>query len=164
MKKEVITKIDPKSPVSEVFRTLRTNMQYINKTPGAQTILVTSTIQGEGKSFTVANLAVTFAQANKNVVIVDSDMRRPRQHSIFDVNMYPGLSNYLSGINISKSSGEVKLRECILETKIDNLYVLPAGNIPPNPSELLQSERLLKMVNELKRYLMLSFLTVHLVY
>lgn len=151
MKREIITSVDPKSPVSEVFRTLRTNLQYLNKKNGAQTILLTSTIQGEGKSFIAANLAVTFAQANKKVIIVDTDMRRPRQHKLYNVDMYPGLSNYLSGVNINRSSHKTELRECIYKTKIDNLFVLPAGNIPPNPSELLQSEKLAEMIGELKK-------------
>ncbi len=150
MKKEIITSVDPKSPVSEVFRALRTNLQYLNKNDGAQTILLTSTMQGEGKSFVAANLAVTFAQAGKDVLIIDTDMRRPRQNKIFDADLYPGLSNYLSGVNIYRSSHEVKLKECIYKTKIDNLSLLPAGNIPPNPSELLQSEKLPELIKELK--------------
>lgn len=150
MKREIITSVDPKSPVSELFRTLRTNLQYLNKKDGAQTILLTSTLQGEGKSFVAANLAVTFAQTGKNVVLVDTDMRRPRQHKIFSVNMYPGLSNYLSGVDINRGSHRVSLQECVYQSKVENLFVLPAGNIPPNPSELLQSEKLIGMIDELK--------------
>ncbi|MBR3325437.1 MAG: CpsD/CapB family tyrosine-protein kinase [Clostridia bacterium] len=150
MKKEIITSTDPKSPVSEVFRTLRTNLQYLNKKNGAQTILLTSTLQGEGKSFVAANLAVTFAQARKKTIIVDTDMRKPRQHKLFNSDMYPGLSNYLAGINISRGSHKINLKECIYKTKITNLYILPAGNIPPNPSELLQSEKLGQLVKILK--------------
>ena len=87
MKKELITKIDAKSPVSEVFRSLRTNIQYMSKSSSCQTILVTSTTQGEGKSWIVSNLAVTFAQTGKNVIIIDADMRRPRQNNIFGIDM-----------------------------------------------------------------------------
>ena len=151
MKKEIITSVDPKSPVSEVFRTLRTNLQYLNKKDGAQTMVITSTVQGEGKSFVTANLAVTFAQAGKKVVIVDSDMRRPRQHKLFNINMYPGLSNYLSGVNVYRQSHEVELSECICHSSVTNLSIIPAGNIPPNPSELLQSERLPEFIDSLKR-------------
>ena len=143
MKKEIITYSDPKSPISEVFRTLRTNLQYMsqrNKT--CQTILITSTVQGEGKSFITANLAITFAQANKKTLIVDSDMRKPRQHVLFKVDMYPGLSNYLSGVTINRTKHKTVVEDCIYETKIDNLYLMPSGNIPPNPSELLQSNKL----------------------
>ena len=151
MKKEIITKIDPKSPASEAFRSLRTNIQYINKSEKSQTLLITSTTQGEGKSWIAANLAVTFAQAGKNVIVIDADMRRPRQNSIFEVDMFPGLSNYLSGINSSGVAKDIKIKDCVRETEIENLYLLPAGNIPPNPSELLVGDRLLKLINELKK-------------
>lgn len=150
MRKEIITKVDPKSPVSEVFRALRTNLQYLNKKDGAQTILLTSTVQGEGKSFVASNLAVTFAQAGKKVVLLDSDMRRPRQHKLFNTDMYPGLSNYLSGVDINRGSHKVGIKECIYSTNVENLSILPAGNIPPNPSELLQGEKLVELLEELK--------------
>lgn len=150
MKKEIVTSVDPKSPVSEVFRTLRTNLQYINKNDTAQTVLITSTVQGEGKSFIAANLAVTFAQAEKKVIIIDTDMRRPRQHKMFNTDMYPGLSNFLSGVNINRSSHKIELEECLYNTKINNLTLMPAGNIPPNPSELLQSGMLEELINRLK--------------
>lgn len=151
MKREIITRADPKSPVSEVFRTLRTNLQYMKKNDDdCQTFIITSTVQGEGKSFVAANLAVTFAQADKKTLIVDADMRRPRQHNIFGIDMYPGLSNYLSGVSNTRSRHETALEECIYKTKIENLYFMPAGNIPPNPSELLQSHKLNSMVKELE--------------
>ena len=150
MKKEIITSVDPKSPISEIFRTLRTNLQYLNKKNGAETVLLTSTLQGEGKSFVAANLAVTFAQAGRNTIVVDTDMRRPRQHKLLNVDMYPGLSNYLSGVNINRGTHTILLKECIYKSTVPNLSVMPAGNIPPNPSELLQSERLGEMIKELK--------------
>ena len=151
MKKEIITYSDPKSPISEVFRTLRTNLQYMSKKEKTcQTILITSTVQREGKSFITANLAITFAQANKKTLIVDSDMRRPRQHTIFKIDMYPGLSNYLSGVTINRTRHKTVIEDCIYETKIDNLYLMPAGNIPPNPSELLQSGKLNNLLKEIE--------------
>ena len=131
MKKELITKIDPKSPVSEVFRALRTNIQYMAKSGKSQSMVVTSTVQGEGKSWVVTNLAITFAQAGKNVIIVDSDMRRPRQNTILGVDMFPGLSNYLSGVTSKGTEKNITVKECIQPTEIDNLYIIPAGNIPP---------------------------------
>ena len=150
MKREIITRADPKSPVSEVFRTLRTNLQYMKKSNSCQTLVITSTVQGEGKSFVAANLAVTFAQASKKTLIIDADMRRPRQHTIFGIDMFPGLSNYLSGINLSRSRHETSIKECIYATKIDNLYMMPSGNIPPNPSELLQSRKLNALLDEIE--------------
>lgn len=151
MKKELITKIDAKSPVSEVFRSLRTNIQYMSKSSSCQTILVTSTTQGEGKSWIVSNLAVTFAQTGKNVIIIDADMRRPRQNNIFGIDMFPGLSNYLAGMSSRGTDKNIAVKDCIQATEIDNLYVLPAGNIPPNPSELLESTKTKELLNELKR-------------
>lgn len=150
MKKELITKLDPKSPVSEVFRALRTNIQYMGKVGNGQSILMTSTMQGEGKSWVVANLAITFAQAGKNVVLVDADMRRPRQNTIFGVDMYPGLSNYLSGITSRGAEEDISIKECVQPTEIDNLYIIPAGNIPPNPSELLATPKVKQLISELK--------------
>ena len=151
MKKDLITKIDAKSPVSEVFRSLRTNIQYMSKSSSCQTILVTSTTQGEGKSWIVSNLAVTFAQTGKNVIIIDADMRRPRQNNIFGIDMFPGLSNYLAGMSSRGTDKNIAVKDCIQATEIDNLYVLPAGNIPPNPSELLESTKTKELLNELKK-------------
>ncbi len=151
MKKELITKIDAKSPVSEVFRSLRTNIQYMSKSSSCQTILVTSTTQGEGKSWIVSNLAVTFAQTGKNVIIIDADMRRPRQNNIFGIDMFPGLSNYLAGMSSRGTDKNIAVKDCIQATEIDNLYALPAGNIPPNPSELLESTKTKELLNELKK-------------
>ena len=83
MAKELIVEKDPKSPVSEVFRTLRTNIQFMNTNKNLKTLLLTSTVPAEGKSLIAANLAATFAQANKRVVLIDCDMRKGRQHNIF---------------------------------------------------------------------------------
>ena len=149
MRKEIITNNDPKSPISEVFRSLRTNMQYMGSKKKL-TILVTSTMQGEGKSFIATNLAVTFAQAGKKTIIVDTDMRRPRQHKIFEIDMAPGLSNYLSGVNLIANEHEIVPDECIYKTNIENLSIFPAGNVPPNPSELLLSGKLKELINDLE--------------
>ena len=151
MKKEVIAHRDPKSPVSEVFRTLRTNIQFMNTNNKLKTLLVTSTLPNEGKSWITANLAVTFAQAGKRVVIVDADMRKGRQYAIFEVSPRPGLSNYLSGIDVNNGN-EISddLANYIQDTQIPNLYIIPAGNIPPNPSELLISTKMVNLLDRLK--------------
>ena len=83
MRKEIITFREPKSPISEIFRTLRTNIQFANNKRGLHSLLITSTTPGEGKSWVSANLAVAFAQAGKRVVLVDCDMRKGRQFSMF---------------------------------------------------------------------------------
>ena len=151
MKKELIAHRDPKSPVSEVFRTLRTNIQFMNTNNKLKTLLVTSTLPNEGKSWVTSNLAVTFAQAGKKVVLVDADMRKGRQYTIFEVSPRPGLSNYLSGfdINTGEETSE-DLANYIQETEIPNLYIIPAGNIPPNPSELLISTKMISLLDRLK--------------
>lgn len=151
MRNELITFTDPKSPVSEMFRTLRTNLQFMGNSKKIQTILITSTLPGEGKSWTSANLAVTFAQAGKKVVLVDADLRKGRQFSVFNVVARPGLSNYLSGV---VNEGEVydvdDIRSFIRETDIENLYVIPAGDVPPNPAELLVNSRMNQLLLDLK--------------
>lgn len=148
MFKELIVKEEPKSPISEIFRTLRTNIQFMNTKNKLKSLLVTSTIAGEGKSWISANLAATFAQAGKKVIILDADMRKGRQYRIFDVSPRPGLSNYLSGV--TENDKEVDLADYIQETEIENLFVIPAGNVPPNPSELLVSESMIHLLESLK--------------
>ena len=151
MKKELVTDQDPKSPISEVFRTLRTNIQFMNTKGKLKSILVTSTLPGEGKSWTASNLAVTFAQAGKKVIIIDADMRKGRVYSIFDVSPRPGLSNYLSGVDWDEGEASSNIADYIQETDIENLYVLTAGNVPPNPSELLISDSNDRINGKIKR-------------
>ncbi len=146
MKKELVVQRDPKSPISEIFRTLRTNIQFMTSSKNLKTLLVTSTLPGEGKSWTSANLAITFAQAGKRVVLIDADMRKGRLYHLFGVSPKPGLSNFLSGMDEEKND----IRNYIKNTEIDNLFFIPSGNIPPNPSELLVSERSKSMIEQLK--------------
>lgn len=150
MKKEIITFKEPKSPVSEVFRTLRTNIQFMNTKKGLKSFLITSTSPSEGKSWVTANLAVTFAQAGKKVVLIDADMRKGRQFSIFGVSPTPGLSNYLSGINSNGEDSNSNILSYAKETEVKNLYLIPAGNIPPNPSELLVSDQMMEAIISLQ--------------
>ena len=149
MKRELIVERTPKSPVAEVFRTLRTNIQFMNSKKKMRTLLVTSTMPGEGKSWVSANLAVTFAQAGKKVVIIDADMRKGRQYTIFGVSPRPGLSNYLSGM-LDGEEIDDNLSNYIQETEVENLYVISAGNIPPNPSELLIAPQMVNLLDQLK--------------
>lgn len=154
MRKELIVHQDPKSPISEVFRTLRTNIQFMNTKGKLKTLLVTSTMPGEGKSWVSSNLAVTFAQAGKKVVLIDADMRKGRQYNIFGVSPRPGLSNYLSGVgedyDEEDDDEEVDLADYIQETEVENLYLIAAGNIPPNPSELLIAPQMVELLDRLK--------------
>ena len=149
MKRELIAYKDPKSPVSEIFRTLRTNIQFMNTNKKLKTLLVTSTLPGEGKSWVASNLAVAFAQADNRVILIDADMRKGRLYNIFGVLPRPGLSNYLSGVN-EKNQEQSNLINYLRETEIPNLYIMPAGNIPPNPSELLITPQMVSLLEDLK--------------
>lgn len=149
VKKELIAQRDPKSPVSEVFRTLRTNIQFMSTNKRLQTLLITSTFPSEGKSWVASNLAVTFAQAGNKVILIDADMRKGRQYTIFNVSPRPGLSNYLSGIDI-QNPDEIDISKYIQKTEVENLLIMPAGNIPPNPSELLVAPQMVKLLEDLK--------------
>ena len=149
-KRELITQRDPKSPVSEVFRTLRTNIQFMNANKKLKTLLITSTFPSEGKSWVASNLAVTFAQAGNKVILIDADMRKGRQYTIFGASPRPGLSNYLSGMDVEDGQ-EPDVTDYLQKTDIENLLIMTAGNIPPNPSELLVSPQMNKLLEDLKQ-------------
>lgn len=151
--KELIVDKDPKSPISEVFRTLRANIQFMNTKQKPKVVLVTSTVEEEGKSWIAANLAATFAQAGKLTLLIDGDMRKGRQYNIFNIKSKPGISNYLSGIVEDKEKKEEEINDIenyIQETDIKNLYAIPSGDIPPNPSELLLSHKMRDVIKQLK--------------
>ena len=148
MKRELVTYRNPKSPVAETFRTLRTNIQFMNAKRNLKSILITSTMPGEGKSWVSANLATTFAQAGKKVILIDADMRKGTQHKMFTVESRPGLSNYLLDVSENET---VDILQYVKRTGVENLYLITCGNVPPNPSELLASEGMINMVEKLKR-------------
>ena len=141
---DLIVEKKPKSVTSENIRTLRANLQFSSIDNELKTILVTSTLPGEGKSYISANLATSFAQAGKKVLVIDCDLRKGRQHRIFNTSSKRGLSNLL----ISDKS----YKEYISQTKIENLFVIPRGVVPPNPSELLGSKKNVQLINDLKKY------------
>lgn len=148
MGKELIIDQDPKSPIAEIFRTLRTNLQFMTSNQGLKTLLVTSSVPGEGKSWVSANLAVAFAGEGKKVALIDSDMRKGRLHTIFEIDKKPGLSNYLSGVSEIENKDDIF--SYFNKTSIDGLYVMPAGDVPPNPSELLACDKMQELINKLK--------------
>jgi capsular exopolysaccharide family len=150
IKRELITHRDPKSPVAEVFRTLRTNIQFMDTSKKMKILLLTSTFPGEGKSWVSSNLAVTFAQAGKKVILIDADMRKGRQYTIFGISPRPGLSNYLSEIDM-ENPDSIDISKYLQKTEIENLSVMVAGNVPPNPSELLVSQQMTKLLEDLKQ-------------
>lgn len=130
----LVTHFDPKSPISEAYRTLRTNIQFKDIENTNRAILITSSTPKEGKSTTVANLAITMAQMGSKTLLVDTDLRRPVIHSILDLKKDTGITNYLVG----KSQFE----DVVKPTVIDNLYVVTSGPLPPNPSEILSSNKM----------------------
>lgn len=133
----------PRSPISEAYRILRTNLQFFSLDKPLKTLLVTSASPMEGKSTTIANLGVVMAQAGLSVIIVDSDLRRPTLHKIFGLNNNRGLTTAL----LPEGGG---LDGNLQQTDIENLKVLTSGPIPPNPSELLGSHRMRQLIDQLK--------------
>ncbi|MGM0777893.1 MAG: CpsD/CapB family tyrosine-protein kinase [Bacillota bacterium] len=132
--------LSPKSPVSEQYRTVRTNIQFSAVDKELRSILVTSSGPGEGKSTTVSNLAVVFASQGKKVLLVDADLRKPTVHYTFDVSNMNGLTNVLT-----KSSS---IENAVSHTNEPNLYVLASGPIPPNPAELLGSKAMEEFIHD----------------
>ena len=140
---ELIVDKKPNASSSESIRTLRTNLQFASIDSELRTMLVTSSLPGEGKSFVSANLAISFAQAGKRTLLIDCDLRKGRQHKLFKIAGRKGLSNLL--IN------EVEeYPKYISQSKIENLFILPRGTYPPNPSELLNSKKNQHLIELLK--------------
>lgn len=144
MRSEIIVNTRPKSNISENIRTIRTNLQFASASKKVKTILISSSISGEGKSFISANLAAAFAQTDKKVLLIDADLRRGRVHEIFKMKSNKGLSNLLLEDDIKE------MKHYIVKTDVDNLYVLTRGTIPPNPSELLNSDKMKEVFDTLE--------------
>jgi capsular exopolysaccharide synthesis family protein len=139
---KMITRFSPKSPVSEAYRSLRTNIQFADIDKPKRVILMTSTTSKEGKSTTAVNLAVTLAQTGSRVLLVDSDLRRPNIHNFFGFDKTYGLTNVLIG--------SLALDDVIKPTEVDKLDVITAGDIPPNPAELVSSEKMRKFIEDVR--------------
>jgi capsular exopolysaccharide synthesis family protein len=139
-KRKLISAIDPKSPISEQYRTIRTNIQFSAIDNDIKSIMTTSTGPGEGKSTTVSNLAVVFAQQGKKVLLVDADLRKPTVHYTFNLTNTIGFSNVLTRQSV--------LTEAVKDTKIENLSILTSGPIPPNPAELLGSKMMMQFFED----------------
>lgn len=136
----LVTLTDPRSPASEAYRTLRTNLSFYSLDQPIHTLVVTSPAAGEGKSTTVANLAVTMAQSGRRTILVDCDLRRPNLHELFGLAMTPGLTNLaLDEVN------EIPLQQ----TALENLWLLSSGTKPPNPADLLGAARMDQIIAEL---------------
>ncbi|MCS6801558.1 MAG: polysaccharide biosynthesis tyrosine autokinase [Chloroflexota bacterium] len=133
---------NPKSPVAEAYRQLRTNIQFASLDKPLRTILLTSAGPQEGKSTTLANLAIAIAQTGSKVIAVDCDLRRPTLHQLFGVKNVAGLTTLMVAPTLDDL--------CTQETDVPNLLVLPTGPLPPNPSELLGSRRMAEIIERLR--------------
>jgi len=142
--RHLITKLNPRSPISEQYRTIRTNIQFSAVDQNLQTLLVTSSNPSEGKSSTTANLGLVFAQQGKKVLIVDADLRKPTVHYTFRVDNRIGLSNVLVG--------DEDIFDAIEASEENGLDILSSGPIPPNPSELLGSNAMRQLIEKAKEY------------
>ncbi len=143
MIKELELLSNPKSRVAEAVKTIRTNLEFSAVDEIQKKIMITSTSPAEGKSFVTASLAQSYAMSGKKVLIIDCDMRRGRQYEIFGVSNNRGLSNIL----ISDLEGA---RIETIKTKLKNVFLLPGGTIPPNPSELLESQKMTEVIHMLE--------------
>ncbi|MGI8581145.1 MAG: GumC family protein [Chitinophagaceae bacterium] len=131
-----------RTAIAEQFRSLRTNLGFMALSEDAKTTLITSNISGEGKSFISINLAISYTITDKKVALLELDLRKPRLSKLLNVERDPGISNYLVG--------KIPLEGIIKKTSINNLYVISAGAIPPNPSELILSNKFKDLMAELK--------------
>jgi non-specific protein-tyrosine kinase len=150
----LITISHPRSPISEAYRVLRTGIQFSAvDAPEHSVIMVTSPNPSEGKSLTVGNLGVVMAQAGKNVLIIDADLRRPRQHQIFSVSKNQGLTNLMLEYNVNENeAATLSLFKKFIQrpsSVASGLHILPSGPIPPNPSELLGSAKMRALLRKL---------------
>lgn len=139
----LITLSDPRSPAAEAYRTLRTNIDFSSLDRAIHTLLVTSVAPHENKSITVANLAVSLAQGDKRTILVDADVRRPALHALFGLNNDKGLTSLFI-------DAKGPIEPALQIVNVPNLQVLTSGPLPPNPAELLGSQRMLDVIEALK--------------
>ena len=127
--RQLITHKEPKSRIAEQYRNIRTNIEFTSVDNHIRSIIVTSVDSGDGKTTTIANLAVVFGQQGKKVLLIGADLRKPTLQNLFATYSPNGLTNLLSG--------QTSFVQCIQKTDIENVYIMSAGPIPPNPAELL---------------------------
>jgi capsular exopolysaccharide synthesis family protein len=141
-RRQLIAQEQPKSPISEQYRNIRTNIQFSAVDTDIRSLMITSANPGEGKTTTTANLAVVFAQQGKKVLLVDVDLRKPALHEMFRTDNTLGITSVLSK--------QGTLEKCIRKTEEANLHFLPCGAIPPNPAELLGSALMKEFIEEVQ--------------
>jgi polysaccharide biosynthesis transport protein len=150
-KDQLLTVKQPRAPVSEAFRVLRTGIQYSSVDNPSKTLLIAGPTPREGKTTTAANLAVVMAQAGNRVLLIDADLRRPRMHRLFDLPNRRGLTSLLLEFDSARREEEAKIlvREMTQATLVDGLQLLTSGPVPPNPSELLGSKKMKNLLEML---------------
>ena len=141
---KIISIRKPKSPISESYRGIRTSIEFSNLDKEMKVINVTSSMQGEGKSTVIANLAVNFANLEKKVLLLEGDLRNPSVHRMFNISNINGLTDILLN--------NKNFAECVHCTDVKNLHILTCGAVPPNPSEILSSKKMKDFINELRGY------------
>ena len=141
---KIISIRNPKSPISESYRGIRTSIEFSNLDKEMKVINVTSSMQSEGKSTVIANLAVSFANLEKKVLLLEGDLRNPSVHRMFNISNINGLTDILLK--------DKAFAECVHCTEVKNLHVLTCGAMPPNPSEILSSKKMKDFINELREY------------
>jgi non-specific protein-tyrosine kinase len=140
---QLITEAQPRSPVTEAFRSLRTNLQYASISTPLRTLLVTSPAPADGKTTVVSNLSMVMAHSGRKVTVMDADMHRPRVHLAFKQNLTPGLSSLFI-------RPDIHLNGSLQSTSSDRLKTITAGELPPNPSELLGSNKMREILNAIQ--------------
>ena len=137
---DLITLTDPRSAAAEAYRTLRTNLMFSSVETPLKTLMLTSASREDDKSIALANLAVTFAQSGHKTIVVDTDLRQPRQHTLWGVSGDKGLTSMMM-------QNSTVAEPPLISTAVENLSVLPAGPLPPNPADLLSSRRMDEIIS-----------------
>jgi capsular exopolysaccharide synthesis family protein len=137
----IVTQHDPKSPISEAYRTLRTNFQFATIQQRPKTMMITSAVPGEGKTTTAVNMAVTLADTGVRVLLVDTDLRRPHVHHVLRMERGVGIADVLRE--------DLDCHSVIRQTRVENLWMVSSGRVPPNPSELIGSDKMRHLMAEL---------------
>ncbi len=141
--RQLLSALKARDPIVDAYRTLRTNLQFSSVDKPIKKLLITSAIPGEGKTLTAANLAISFSETGKKVILVDGDLRKPKVHEVFGFKKSPGFSDFLVT--------NLPLEKIIYPTKTPNLFVITSGTLPPNPAEMIASQRTTDFLQKIEK-------------